>query len=283
MTKTQRLRQLLSGDTAIMVPCAFDGLSAAAIEAVGFQAAGTTGQGIHGSMLGVPDNGLIAFNEMVDTCGRMADILSIPLLADAEGGYGNAINAMRTVRAFEKAGVSGIFVEDQKLPPNCPFLKGAQTISVEEMVGKIKAMVGAKTDPDFVIVARTDAPFDEAVERAQAYLEAGADMIKPIPKNRRELELWPQRISAPLHVGFYTGMGICDQLTFADVGKLGYKMVTFPLSMVYLTAATMMKYLRTIKETGTDASLTGEMLSLRVYQEMVGADKFALYEAAYLR
>lgn len=282
MTKTRYLRELLKKDGALMVPCAFDGLSAMAIEKVGFPLAGTTGQGIHGALLGVPDNGLVAFNEMVETCGKIADILSIPLLADAEGGYGNAINAMRTVHAFEKAGVAGIFVEDQKIPPNCPFIKGTQTISVDEMVGKIKAMVAAKTDPDFLIIARTDAPFEEGVERAKAYLDAGADMIKPIPKNRKELELWPKMIHAPLHVGYYTGFGICDDLTFQDIGDMGYKMVTFPMSMVYLTAATMLKYLKTIKNEGTDRSMLQEMFSFTEYQNFVNRDIFAECEKKYL-
>ena len=200
MKKTAQLRKLLAGGETLIAPCAFDALSAKAIEHSGFQVAGTTGFGIHGTMLGVPDNGLVAFNEMAAACGKMADAVSIPILADAEGGYGNAINTMRTVREFEKAGLAGLFIEDQKNPPNCPFIKPAEVIGMKEMVKKIEAAVAARSDPDFVIVARTDAPFDEAVERAQAYREAGADMIKPIPKSRRELELWPQKIAAPLHV-----------------------------------------------------------------------------------
>jgi len=281
MKKTQQLRNLLAGNETLIAPCAFDALSAKAIEHAGFKVAGTTGFGIHGAMLGVPDNGLIAFNEMVATCGRMADAINIPIIADAEGGYGNAINTMRTVREFEKAGVAGVFIEDQKSPPNCPFIKPVELVSMEEMVGKIKAAVAARTDPDFVIVARTDAPFEEAIERAQAYLEAGADMIKPIPKSRKELELWPKKISAPLHVGYMTGKSINDGMTCWDMGKLGYKIVTFPLNMLFMCTKSMITYLAEIREKGSDEALVTEMLSFDEYQRFIGLDKYIDLEKMY--
>ena len=284
MKQTAILRQLLATEKTLIAPCAFDALSAKAIERTGFRLAGTTGFGIYGAMLGVPDNGLVAFNEMVAACGKMADAVDIPILADAEGGYGNAINTMRTVREFEKAGLAGIFIEDQQSPPNCPFIKPPAIISAKEMVGKIKAAVAARTDPDFVIVARTDAPFAEAVERAHAYLEAGADMIKPIPKSRRELELWQQQVAAPLHVGYMsniTGKTINDGMTCWDIGDLGYRIVTFPLSMLFMCAQSMLHYLHEIKERGSDAGLTCEMLSFAEYQRFVGLDRFIELEKKY--
>lgn len=277
------LRGLLAGHDTIIAPCAFDALSAKAIEHAGFQLAGTTGQGLHGTILGAPDNGLLTFSEMVGACGKMADAVQIPILADAEGGYGSAVSVIRTVREFEKAGVAGIFIEDQRLPPNCPFIKAAETISIQEMCGKIRAAVDTRENPDFLIVARTDAPFDEAVERAQAYLEAGADMIKPIPKGRRELELWPQKLDAPLHVGFMTGPG-CDVnsgLTAWDIGAMGYKIVTFPLNMLFLYAKSCMKYLETVMRTGTDVSLTGDMMSFQEYQHFIGIEQYLQQQRKY--
>jgi 2-methylisocitrate lyase-like PEP mutase family enzyme len=152
------------------------------------------------------------------------------------------------------------------------------------MVGKIRAAVAARTDPDFVIVARTDAPFDEAVERAHAYLEAGADMIKPIPKSRRELELWPQKVAAPLHVGYMSNIGgrtINDGMTCWDIGGLGYTIVTFPLSMLFMCAQSMLHYLHEIKEKGTDEGLTSERLSFAEYQRFIGLDAFIALEKKY--
>ena len=137
-------RELLDGKEGIIAPCAYDALSARMIEASGFKLAGTTGYGMHGSILGCPDNGMLAFNEMVEACGKMADAVNIPLLADAEGGYGNAINVIRSVRDFEKAGMAGIFIEDQVLPPNCPFIHEPKIITEAEMVGKIEAAVMAR-------------------------------------------------------------------------------------------------------------------------------------------
>jgi len=281
MKKTEQLRLLLASKETLIAPCAFDALSAKAIAHTGFKVAGTTGFGIHGTMLGVPDNGLLAFNEMVAACGKMADAVDIPILADAEGGYGNAINTMRTVREFEKAGLAGIFFEDQKSPPNCPFIKPAEVISMNEMVGKIKAAVAARSDPNFVIVARTDAPFDEAIERAHAYMEAGADMVKPIPKSRRELELWPQKIAAPLHVGYMTGKAINDGMTCWDIGTLGYKIVTFPLSMLFMCTKAMLSYLAEVKAKGSDTALMDEMLSFDEYQQFIGVEKYIELERTY--
>ena len=274
------LRKLMAENQYLVAPCAFDALSAKAIEQAGFQVAGTTGQGLHGTIIGQPDNGLLAFNEMVSACGKIADAIEIPLLCDAEGGYGNAINVIRTVREFERAGAAGIFIEDQKLPPNCPFIKAAETISVEQMCGKIRAAVEARRDKDFVIVARTDAPFDEAIERAQAYLEAGADMIKPIPKNMKELEMWPQKVKAPLHVGFMSNVNA--GLTSKDIGQMGYKFITFPLNMLFMYAKSCQRYLDTIMRDGTDQALAGEFMDFMEYQKFIGMDTYISNQTKYI-
>lgn len=274
------LRKLMQENDYLIAPCAFDALSAKAIEKTGFKVAGTTGQGMHGVLIGQPDNGLLAFNEMVAECGKIADAINIPILCDAEGGYGNALSVIRTVREFEKAGVAGIFIEDQKLPPNCPFIKKAETISIEQMCGKIRAAVDARTDPNFVIVARTDAPFDEAVERAQAYLEAGADLIKPIPKSSKELEMWPQKISAPLHVGFMSNVNA--GITARDIGQMGYKFITFPLNMLYMYTRTCLRYLETVKRDETDAALSGEFMNFQEYQDFIGMQEYMEQQVRYV-
>lgn len=283
ITKAGKLRELLNRDGVITAPCAYDALTAKMIEAAGFELAGTTGYGMHGAMLGTPDNGMLAFNEMVEACGKMADAVEIPIMADAEGGYGNAINVIRTVREFEKAGIAGLFIEDQKLPPNCPFLKATENISVDEMVGKIRAAVETRTNPDFVIVARTDAPFEEAVERCNIYAEAGADMVKVIPKTREELEKYPSRIKAPIHLGFVAGKEINNGLSAEDAGKMGYKIVTFPMTCLFTEVKAVMKILRHLREHGTDEGLMEDMVAMDEYFKFIGAEKFRELDLRYLK
>lgn len=282
MKKTGKLRQLLAGKETLLAPCAYDALTARMIEISGFSLMGTTGYGMHGAILGCPDNGLLAFNEMVDACARMASAVEIPILADAEGGYGNAVNTYRTVREFTRSGVAGIFIEDQKLPPNCPFLKQTQVISVEEMCGKIRAAVDAREDEDFVIVARTDAPFEEAIERAEEYRKAGADMIKIVPKTRRELELLPQKVKLPLHLGFVPGKEINAGLTAHDAARMGYKIVTFPTTALFAGTFAVMDALRALKETGTDEVLAEKMSTFEEYFQIVDAEKFRKMDEKYL-
>lgn len=282
MTKAGKLRELLNGTGAIIAPCAYDALTAKLIENAGFELMGTTGYGMHGAILGCPDNGLLAFNEMAAMCANMASAVEIPIMADAEGGYGNAVNTFRTVREFERAGLAGLFIEDQKLPPNCPFLKQTETISTEEMCGKIRAAVDARIDPDFVIVARTDAPFSEAVERADAYREAGADMIKIIPKTRRELELLPQKVKLPLHLGFTPGKDINAGLTACDAGRMGYKIVTFPVTALFSSVFAVREALKELGRSGTDEGILAKMSSFEEYFRVVDVEKYRKMDEKYL-
>ena len=282
MNVKKRLRELINGEGAVIAPCAYDAISARCIQSVGFDLIATTGFGMHGAMLGTPDNGLLAFNEMVEACGKMADAVDIPIMADAEGGYGNAINTYRTIRSFEKAGIAGLFIEDQKLPPNCPFFKGASMIREAEMVGKIKAACDARQDPDFVIVARTEAHGQEAVDRCNAYAEAGADMVKIIPMSRQELEYYPTVVKAPLHLGFAPGKGINDGLTAQDAGKMGYKIVTFPMTAMFASVKAMLAILKELKNSGTDDHLLDKLMTFEEYFKLVGADSYREMDAKYL-
>lgn len=281
--QAKKLRELLASEEYLVAPCAYDALSARAIQAAGFQVAGTTGYGMHGVVLGQPDTGLLALNETVDILGKMVDAVDIPILADAEGGYGSAMNVIRAVREYEKTGVGGLFIEDQKQPPNCPFIKAPELISTEEMVGKIQAAAATREDPDLVIIARTDAPFEEAIERANAYMEAGADMVKIIPKTREELEALPSRVKGPIHLGLYANKGINDGMTAADCGKLGYKIITFPMSCLFANAAATLSVLKHIQTYGTDEGYTGEMLEFNEYLNFVGVDRYKELAEKYLR
>jgi len=281
MSKAKILRELLATEETILAPCAFDALSARMIEKAGFKIAGTSGSGMHGVMLGRPDAGLLAFNEMAESLGKMCDAVSIPIIADAEGGYGNAINTIRTVKTFEKAGLGGLFIEDQKLPPNCPFMKQPPLVSIREMVGKIKAAVDARTDPDFVIVARSDAPFDEACERLNAYAEAGADLVKLVPRTNREFLELPTRVKAPLHIGFTSGKGIHDGMTAWEIGEVGYKIVTFPMVPFNVIVYSGYEALKTLHREATDESIHN-MYSLDEYFEFIGFPELHALEEKYL-
>lgn len=279
----KKLRELLAANDYLIAPCAYDALSARAIEAAGFPIAGTTGYGMHGVVLGQPDTGLLALNETVSILSKLVDAVDIPILADAEGGYGSAMNVIRAVREYEKTGVAGLFIEDQKQPPNCPFIKAPEVISTEEMVGKIRAAADTRQDPDMVIIARTDAPFEEAIERANAYLEAGADMVKILPKSRQELEALPARVNGPLHLGLYANKGINDGLTAADCGKMGYKIITFPVSCLFAQTAALLSILKYIKTHETDEGYPGQTLAFEEYLRFVGVDYYRVLGDRYLR
>lgn len=280
--QTTKLRELLSTNDYLVAPCAYDALSARAIQAAGFKVAGTTGYGMHGAVLGQPDTGLLALNETVSILSKMADAVDIPILADAEGGYGSAMNVIRTIKEYEKTGVGGLFIEDQKQPPNCPFIKAPELISTDEMVGKIRAAVDTRKDKDLVIIARTDAPFEEAIERANAYMEAGADMVKILPKTREELEALPSRVNGPIHLGLYANKGINDGMTAADCGKLGYKIITFPMSCLFANVAATMSILQYIQENGTDEGYTGKVMQFNEYLKFIGVDEYKTLISKYL-
>ena len=181
MSKTKEFQKLLTEPGAFILPGAYDAMSARLIEEVGFKAIYATGAGISNAQLGWADVGLTSLKEVVDIVTRMADVTSIPIVVDADTGFGNAINVMRTVREFERAGVAAIQMEDQVSPKKCGHFNGKDVISKDEMVGKIKAALDTRRDENLSIIARTDAlavyGMDEAIERAHAYAEAGADII----------------------------------------------------------------------------------------------------------
>ncbi len=177
----RQLRTLLDGDALVVAPGAYDALSARLVEEAGFPAAYMTGFGTAASLLGRPDIGLVSSTEMIDHARRIASCVAIPVIADADTGYGNPINVIRTVRDYERAGVAGIHLEDQAMPKRCGHMSGKVLVTVGDMVAKVQAAVAARTDPDFVIIARTDARgvegLEAAIDRAGQYREAGADVL----------------------------------------------------------------------------------------------------------
>src|SRR5262245_39639651 len=237
----RRLRELLSSPNVIQAPGAYDCLSARLIEAAGFPMVYMTGFGTSAAYLGRPDVGLLGMSEMVDNARRIADAVTVPVIADADTGYGNAINVIRTVQAYERAGVAGIHIEDQTAPKKCGHLEGKQLIPAAEMAQKLRAAVDARTSPDFVIIARTDARtvdgLDAALERALIYRDAGADILfVEAPESEREIETIAQELSGtPLLFNWAEG-GKTPPVSLETLRQLGFRIVIFPISTLLVAA-----------------------------------------------
>ena len=239
MNSVGRLRQLLLDSNLIVAPGAFDCLSARAVELAGFSAIYMTGMGTSASRLGLPDYGLATMTEMVANASDMATTVSIPIIADADTGYGNELNMARTVHEYERHGAAGVHVEDQVFPKKCGHLDRKQVIPRREFVGKIRAAVSARQSPDFIIIARTDCNsvlgFEEAIARANAALDVGADLaLVEAPESTAQIEEIPQRVHGPCVLNMLLG-GKSPLLSLHDVSSLGYKLVL--LSDVLLCAA----------------------------------------------
>jgi 2-methylisocitrate lyase-like PEP mutase family enzyme len=215
-TKAQRMRALLKSGQIVVSPGVFDGYSVRLVEAMGFQAASTTGAGLSNSRLGQPDIGVMTLRDNVEACYHIARSVSIPVMSDADTGYGNAVTVYHTVRYFEEAGVVGINIEDQASPKRCGHMRGKELISAAEMVKKIEAALKARRDPDFIINARTDAiaveGIEGAIQRAKTYLAAGADMVYPDAIGSEEqIRRFVDAVRAPVSVSM--GLGVRGRIT----------------------------------------------------------------------
>src|SRR5436190_4730455 len=233
MPPTQRLRQLLQGPDAIRSLGAHDVFTARLVEAAGLETVFVGGFGASASLLGLPDVGYITLTEMADAVRRMAQRVAIPVVADGDTGHGDVHNVVRTVREFERAGAAGILLEDQVTPKRCGHFQGKQVIPTEEMVLKLRAALDARRNPDFVLVARTDARavegIDAAIERANRYGAAGADIcFIEAPESREELERIPREVNYPLLVNMLSG-GVTPILSVNELAQLGYKIVVCPI------------------------------------------------------
>ena len=249
MNQATRLKEILDESEYLLVVSAYDALSARVIEAVGFKVVATSGFSVAASMLGKPDAGLMTVTENLATVRNVINAVQIPLIADIDTGYGNAINVMRTVEEFERAGVAAVLLEDQLEPKKCPVGHAVATISVEEMTGKIKAAVAARKNPDMLIVARTDAKGDEAIRRGKIYLEAGADMIKPGNKCFKSLDEIKHFANEFPGKGYISVVDWMEKsLRLRDIVEAGIKIVSFPLFPVLSTTKSLFDGLRYLKE-----------------------------------
>ena len=235
-----RLRKLLSRKEILVVPGVHDGLTARIVEIEGFNALYMTGYGTSASMLGKPDVGLLTLTEMAARASRLVDAVDIPVIADADTGYGNAVNVTRTVREYEKAGVACLQLEDQVAPKKCGHMLGREIISIEEMTGKIKAACDARQDDELLIMARTDARtsfgIKEAIERGKAYEEAGADIIFiESPETEEEMKQITSSFSVPVLANMVEH-GRTPFLPVSALEEIGYDLVIFPVTSTYVIA-----------------------------------------------
>ena len=287
MSAGSELRSLLSQQTLIRAPSAFDGLSAKLIAKAGFESIHLTGSGVSRSM-GYPDIGLVTMSEMVERARMVASAVSIPVIADADTGYGNAMNLMRTVREFEGAGVAGIHVEDQVTPKRCGHYEGKELIPAEEMALKIQAACEARRDADFVIVARTDARgiegFDAAVRRAKLYREAGADVLFiEAPESREEVQRIPRMVGAPVLINMYSG-GKTPLVGTADLRAWGYRIVVWPSHLQRASIRAMQRSLELLqREDVSAADDPSLMVPFAEREELVGMGDIQALEKRFLK
>jgi 2,3-dimethylmalate lyase len=281
MKATAKLRQLLREPGIIVAPGAYDCLTAKLIEREGFPAVYMTGAGTSLTRLGKPDLGFATLSEMVSNAAAMASTVSIPLIADADTGYGGSLNVHRTVREYEKAGVAALHIEDQVFPKRCGHLDGKQVVAAEDMVIKLRAAVEARVDEDFVLIARTDAlavtGLDDTLRRCHAYAEAGADVLfVEAVRTREEIERVVREVDIPLLYNFVEH-GKSPLLSVAELQRLGFKMVIFPGSIMLAVLPLVREILGAIKRHGTTEALLGGMTNVVELFEIMGlSDMLAL-------
>lgn len=283
--KAKRLRDLLKKPGLVRAPGAFDAWSARLVEKAGFPVAYMTGYGASASVLGRPDIGLMTMSETVAQARNMAAAVDIPIIGDGDTGYGGILNVIRTVQEFETAGVAGLQLEDQVFPKRCGHMEGKQLIPKDEMTAKIKAAAEARRSEAFVIVARTDARavtgLQDAIARARAYADAGADvMFVEAPQTVEEMLEIAGAINLPL-IANMVEKGKTPFLTADELEKIGYKMAIYPVSTLYAATKAMMGLLRRLKEDGTTANCLDDMVGFEEFNELIGAEKMRALEKKF--
>jgi carboxyvinyl-carboxyphosphonate phosphorylmutase len=271
-----RLRELLAGPQPVPAPGAYDALSARLVEEAGFDVVYMTGFGTTASLIGRPDVGLLSAAEMIDNARRIVAAVDVPVIADADTGYGNAINVVRTVQAYEQAGVAGIHLEDQVMPKKCGHISGKAVITAEEMVGKLRAAVAARRDPQLVIIARTDAAavegLDAAVARARAYAEAGADMLfVEAPTSEDDIARVAQELKgvAPLVFNWAEG-GRTPPISLERIGELGFALVLYPIGTLLAATSAIRSLLATLRADGTPAAALSALPAFGEFTDFIG-------------
>lgn len=283
MNVRRRLHELVSRRQGLVVPGAYDCVSARLVERAGFQAVYMTGYGTSASRLGLPDLGFAGLFEMADHARNMASAVSIPLIADADTGYGNALNARRTVQLYEGAGVAALHLEDQALPKRCGHLSGKQVIAREEFAQKIRAAVEARSDPDLLVIARTDAiavtGFDDALRRGEAAVKAGADLLfVEAPTTEEQIETVARSFDTPLLFNYAPG-GRSPLLPFRRLRELRYALILLPVDTLFVAVRAIQQFLAGVRAQDDVLAFADRYIPFADFNELIGVgEQMALGE-----
>lgn len=284
MLKT--LKQLINDPTKpLVIPGVYDAIGAKIAQKVGFEAMFQTGYGTSATLFGMPDYGFIGATETVENARRICRAVSVPVIVDSDTGYGNALSVWKLVNELQAAGASGIFLEDQRWPKRCGHMAGKEVIEKEEYSEKLQAAVDAKKNKDFVIVARTDARatmgLDEAIERAKHYKKIGADAVfVEAPRTIDEMRKIGKEIKAPLVANMIEG-GATPVLSAKQLHKMGFKIILYPLSVLYANTYASLAILKELKKSGTTAKLRKNVVSFDEFNDIVELSKFRNLESRY--
>ncbi len=278
MKKTTRFKELIHAGEILQLPCCHDALSAKVLEQAGFEAIAAAGYGLSGSLLGLPDIGVLTGSEMITQYRNICDAVNVPVFVDIDTGFGDANNVIRAVKDAEKAGATGLLIEDQTYPKRCGHMEGKGVVPVEEYLPKLKAALWAREDPDFVIMARTDSyavhGIEDALNRAQRYALAGADIVfveavRTLEEMRRVNTLL-RELKVPSMANMIEG-GKTPLLEAKQLEALGYSVVAYPCGSIFTAAKALQGWARYLKEHGTTAGYLDHMLSFEEYFEFIGA------------
>lgn len=287
-SKGTALRSLLQRPGLIIAPGVYDALSARICEMVGFEAVSHSGYGTAAATLGRPDIGLLDMTEMVRQVGSVAKAVEIPVLGDADTGFGNAVNVFRTVQEYIRAGAAGLFIEDQVLPKRCGHMRGKQVVSKAEMLGKLRAAMDSRDelDSDFVIMCRTDSiavnGFEDALDRAKAAADLGVDMIfVEALETREQMERVGREIKLPLMLNLIEG-GRTPLISYADAEALGFKYIALAITALSAAAKGMYDVMRRVREDGASNAYLDRLFTFQEFAQVVRLDRFRQMEDRYL-
>ena len=281
----KNLKSMLKSKKPLVIPGVYDALGAKIAQKVGFDAMFQTGYGTSATLFGMPDYGFIGSTETVDNARRICRAVSVPVIIDADTGYGNALSVWKLVKELESAGAGGIFLEDQKWPKRCGHMQGKEIISQEEYTEKLSAEIDARENKDFIIVARTDARategLDDAIQRGKQNKKTGADAIfVEAPRSLDEMKKIGKEINAPLVANMIEG-GATPLSSAEILNKMGFKIILYPLSVLYANTFATMNILKELKKTGSTSKYEQKVVNFDQFNDLVELSKFRKMEKKY--
>ena len=282
------LRRMINDKSKpLVIPGVFDAIGAKIAQKVGFEAMFQTGYGTSATLLGLPDYGFIGSTETIENARRISSAINVPLIVDVDTGYGNALTVRKLVSVLETAGVSGIFLEDQKWPKRCGHMKGKDVIPRDEYVEKLSSALDARSSKDFIIVSRTDARatkgLDDAIERGLHYKKIGADVIfVEAPKSLAEMKRIGKEINAPLVANMIEG-GATPISSSTSLHKMGYKIILYPLSILYANTFATLQILKELKKSGSTNKFKKNLVNFNQFNDIVELAKFRVLEKRYTK